>query len=316
MITLFITKIITLKFEITILGCSAAYPANGLFTTSQVLNINEKYYLIDCGEGTQAQLRKYRIKASKINHIFISHIHGDHILGLPGVIGSFGLLGRVAPLHIHCPEGVQEFVEAFLKYTKVRKILYPLHFHVHQSTEPTLLLENEDLTVTTIPLKHDAPTAGFLFQEKERPRNMRKEAIKKYNIPYQQMTAIKNGADFTTLDGKVIPNGELTKVAKPPRSYAFCSDTAYTETILPQIKNVNLLYHEATFGDEKLEDLQERNIHSTARQAATIAKKANAKRLIIGHFSPRYKDLDVLLAQAKEEFENTDLAIDGRVFNV
>lgn len=305
-----------MKFQITILGCSAAYPANGLLTTSQVLNINEKYYLIDCGEGTQAQLRKYRVKASKINHIFISHIHGDHILGLPGLIGSFGLLGRVAPLHIYCPEGVKEFVEAFLKYTKVRKLIYPLHFHVHQSTEPTLLLDNEDLTVTTIPMKHDAPTTGFLFQEKERPRNMRKEAIEKYDIPYQQMTAIKNGADFRTATGKVIPNKELTKAGKPSRSFAFCSDTAYTETILPQIKNVDLLYHEATFGDEKLEDIQERNIHSTARQAGQIACQANAKRLIIGHFSPRYKDLEVLLTQAREAFKNTDLAIDGRVFNV
>ncbi|MFK7947341.1 MAG: ribonuclease Z [Saprospiraceae bacterium] len=305
-----------MKFEITILGCSAAYPANGLFTTSQVLNINEKYYLIDCGEGTQAQLRKYRIKASKINHIFISHVHGDHILGLPGVIGSFGLLGRVAPLHIHCPEGVKEFVEAFIKYTNVRKILYPLHFHVHQSTEPTLLLDNEDLTVTTIPLKHDVPTAGFLFKEKERPRNMKKEAIQKYNIPYQHIPAIKKGGNFTTTDGKVITNNELTKAAKTPRSYAFCSDTAYTETILSQIQAVDLLYHEATFGDEKLEDLQERDTHSTARQAAIIAQKAKTKRLIIGHFSPRYKDLDVLLAQAREVFKKTDLAIDGRVFNV
>lgn len=305
-----------MKFELTILGCSAAYPANGLFTTSQVLNINDKYYLIDCGEGTQAQLRKYRIKASKINHVFISHVHGDHILGLPGFIGSYGLLGRTAPLHIHCPKGVKEFVEAFIKYTNVRKILYPLHFHVHQSDEPTLLLDNEDITVTTIPLKHDAPTAGFLFKEKERPRNMKKEAIQKYNIPYQQIPVIKKGGNFTTVEGEIIPSEQLTKPAKAPRSYAFCSDTAYTETILPQIKNVNLLYHEATFGDEKLEDLQERNIHSTARQAGKIAKKANAKRLIIGHFSPRYKDLDVLLAQAREAFENTDLAIDGRVFNV
>lgn len=305
-----------MKFQLTILGCSAAYPANGLFTTSQVLNINEKYYMIDCGEGTQAQLRKYRIKASKIDHIFISHIHGDHVLGLPGVIGSFGLLGRVTPLHIHCPKGVKEFVKAFLEHTKVRKLLYPLHFHVHESDEPTLLLDNEDLTVTTIPLKHDAPTTGFLFKEKERPRKMRKEIIDKYNIPFQVIPAIKEGADFTTTDGQIIPNSELTKAAKTPRSYAFCSDTAYTETILPQIKNADLLYHEATFGDEKLEDLQERNIHSTARQAGQIAQKANAKRLIIGHFSPRYKDLDVLLTQAKSVFPKTDLAIDGRIFHV
>lgn len=305
-----------MKFQLTILGCSAAYPANGLFTTAQVLNIHDRYYLIDCGEGTQAQLRKYRIKASKIDHIFISHIHGDHVLGLPGLIGSFGLLGRVTPLHIHCPKGVQEFIEAYLTHTKVRKLLYPIHFHVHQSDEPTLLLENETLTVSTIPLKHDAPTTGFLFKEKEKPNNMRKEAIDKYNIPFQAIPDIKEGANFTTTDGQVIPNSELTTASKAPRSYAFCSDTAYTETLLPQIDKVDLLYHEATFGDEKLQDLQERNIHSTARQAGEIAQKAHAKRLIIGHFSPRYKDLDVLLTQAREAFENTDLAIDGRVFNV
>lgn len=305
-----------MKFEITILGCSAAYPANGLFTTSQVLNINEKYYLIDCGEGVQAQLRRYRIKASKINHIFISHVHGDHILGLPGLIGSFGLLGRSAPLYIHCPEGVKEFVEAFIKHTNVRKILYPLYFDIQRYDESIVILDNDDITVRTIPLKHDVPTAGFLFEEKERPRNMKKEAIEKYGIPYQQMTAIKNGADFTTLDGRVIPNESLTKAGKRARSYAFCSDTGYTETILPHISNVDLLYHEATFGDEKLEDLKIRNIHSTARQAGIIAKKANVKRLIIGHFSPRYKDLNVLLNQAKEVFSATDLAIDGRVFNI
>lgn len=305
-----------MKFEVTILGCSAAFPANGLFTTAQVLNIDDQYFLIDCGEGTQIRLREYHIKYGKINHIFISHVHGDHILGLPGLLGSLGLLGRKEALHIYCPEGVKEFVEAFIQYSNVRKMEYQLHFHVHQSEEATVILETKTLTVTTIPLRHDAPTAGFLFKEKERPRNMIKEKIAEYDIPFQQIPIIKSGADFQLPSGKIIPNAELTKAALRPRAYAFCSDTAYNEAMLPLIQNVNLLYHESTFGDEKLEDLAERNIHSTARQAATIAQKATVKKLIIGHFSPRYKDLNVLLQQAKAVFSNTELAIDGRTFKI
>jgi ribonuclease Z len=305
-----------MKFEVTILGSSAAFPANGLFTTAQVLNINDNYFLIDCGEGTQIRLREYHIKYSKINHIFISHVHGDHILGLPGLLGSFGLLGRKEALHIHCPKGVKEFVEAFIQYSNVRKMEYPIHFHIHQSNEPQVILETKTLTVTTIPLRHDAPTAGFLFKEKERPRNMIKEKIEEYDIPFQQIPFIKNGADFQLPNGKIVPNSELTKIALPPRAYAFCSDTAYNETMLPLIENVNLLYHESTFGDEKVEDLKMRNIHSTARQAATIAQKAKVEKLILGHFSPRYKDLSVLLRQAKEVFPNTELALDGRIFKI
>jgi ribonuclease Z len=305
-----------MKFEVTILGCSAAFPANGLFTTSQVLNINDQYFLIDCGEGCQIRLREYHIKYSKINHIFISHVHGDHILGLPGLLGSFGLLGRKKALHIHCPEGVKDFFEAFIQYTNVRKMEYPIHFHVYQSDEPIIILETNEIIVTTIPLKHDAPTAGFLFQEKERPRNMIKEKIKEYEIPFQEILNIKNGMDFILPNGQVVPNSELTKAALSARSYAFCSDTAYNETMLPLIDKVDLLYHESTFGDEKLEDLKERNIHSTARQAGTIAQKAAVKKLIIGHFSPRYKDLNVLLRQAKEVFPNTELALDGTKFKI
>jgi ribonuclease Z len=305
-----------MKFEVTILGCSAAFPANGLFTTSQVLNINDQYFLIDCGEGTQIRLREYHVKYSKINHIFISHVHGDHILGLPGLLGSFGLLGRKKDLHIHCPKGVKEFVEAFIQYSNVRKMEYSLYFHIHQSDEPTVILETQEIIVTTIPLEHDAPTAGFLFKEKDRPRNMIKEKIEAYEIPFQEIMAIKNGADFKLPNGQTVPNSELTKAALPPRTYAFCSDTAYNEAMLPLIQNVDLLYHESTFGDEKVDDLVERNIHSTARQAATIAQKANAKVLILGHFSPRYKDLNVLLRQAKEVFINTELALDGRTFQI
>jgi ribonuclease Z len=305
-----------MKFKLTILGSNAAFPANGKFTTAQALNINEEYFLIDCGEGTQIRLREYRIKYSKINHIFISHVHGDHILGLPGLLGSLGLLGRKRPLHIYCPPGVQEFFEAFIKYTNVRKIEYPIHFHVHQSTEPSIILDNKNVTVSTIPLIHDTPTTGFLFQEKERPRKMLKEKIEAYNIPFQVINDIKNGADFQLENGEIIENAALTTAAPKPHTYAFCSDTAYNEAMFPQIKNVDLLYHEATFGDEKLEALKERNIHSTARQAGETARKVNAKQLIIGHFSPRYKNLQPLLSQAKEEFENTKLAIDGKIFHI
>jgi len=305
-----------LKFELTILGSNAAYPANGKLTTAQVLNINEEYFLIDCGEGTQIRLREYKIKYSKINHIFISHIHGDHILGLPGLLGSFGLLGRKKSLNIYCPPGVQEFFEAFIKYTQVRRVEYPIHFHVHQAITPTVLLDNKNVTVTTIPLLHDVPTTGFLFQEKEKPRKMLKTKIEQYNIPFQVINDIKNGADFQLQDGQIIKNNELTSPALPSRSYAFCSDTAYNEAMFSQIQNVDLLYHEATFGDEKLADLQERNIHSTARQAGETARKIKAKQLLIGHFSPRYKDLNPLLLQAREEFENTELGIDGKVFSI
>lgn len=305
-----------MKFEITILGVNAAYPAHGRIPTAQFLNIHEKCYLIDCAEGTQARMSAYKVKRSKINHIFISHMHGDHILGLPGLLGSLALQGRTEPLHIFCPFGLKEFMEAHLKYSYIEETAFPIHYTVLNPNKSELIFENEEITVHTIPLYHNIPTTGFLFKEKPAPRKMRKEKIKAYNIPFQSINGIKMGNDFTLANGKVIPNSELTLAPPPPRSYAFCSDTAYNEKILPLIEGVDLLYHEATFGHDLVEQVAEYPYHSTTVQAGTIALKAKVKRLLIGHFSPRYVNLKPLLAETRTVFEQSDLALEGMTFKI
>jgi ribonuclease Z len=300
-----------MSFSLTILGSNSAIPTSKRFTTSQVLNIDEHLFLIDCGEGTQIQLQKYKIKFGKINHIFISHIHGDHFLGLLGLISTFNLLGRTNELNIYsCPE-LEDILNCQLKYFE-NHLRFKLIFHHLNCKEAENIYEDDKLTVKTIPLKHKIPTCGFLFTEKPKLLNIKKELIEIYNIPIKEIIKIKKGADFITENGKLIKNEKLTISPPKPRSYAFCSDTAYNESIIPIIKNIDLLYHEATFM-HNFEKRAEQTYHSTTVQAATIAKKADVKQLIIGHFSARYrKDINSILEETKKIFGNTQCAEDGK----
>jgi ribonuclease Z len=295
-----------MSFELTILGANAAMPAHGRHLSAQVLDIGEELFLIDCGEGTQIRMMDLKIKKHKINQIFISHLHGDHIFGLIGLLMTFELNGRMAPLHIYSPAGLKEVIDIQLNHEPV----YPLHFHVTNPEESVLLFESKLVEVYSIPLVHRVPCHGFLFVEKPRPANMRKEKIHEYNIPFSQMPAIKAGADYTTSEGLVVPNSEITIGPLPSCKFAYCSDTMYSEDIIPIIRGVDLLYHEATFMHDLLGQAN-KTMHSTALQAASIAKQAKVKKLILGHFSSRYANLEPLLEEAKTVFENTNLAVEG-----
>lgn len=301
-------------FELTILGCSSATPTSSRYPTAQVLNVHEQFFLVDCGEATQIQLRRYRFKIQRIGHIFISHLHGDHYLGLPGLLGTMHLLGRDKILHIYSPPGLKEIIDTNHYHSKTF-LNYDLEFHVLESKSPARIFEDDKLTVETIPMNHRIPCYGFLFREKEPLKNIIKEKIKEYDIPVHLILEIKKGKDFTTSEGKHIPNSEITLPSQPRRSYAYCSDTLYNETFIEQIKNVNLLYHEATFAEDMAERARETH-HCTAKQAGTIAQKANVKQLIIGHYSARYKDLNILLNETKQIFENVVLAIEGETYKV
>lgn len=300
-----------MNFELTILGSNAAVPAHGRHLSAQVLTVGNESYLIDCGEGTQFQMMKFHVKRYKINHIFISHLHGDHIFGLIGLLMSYDLRGRQQPLHIYSPKGLQAMIE--IQFNEPPK--FPLHFHVTDPTHSSLLFENKQVEVRSIPLVHRAPCHGFLFSEKPRLANVIKDKIEAYQIPYQVIPTIKNGADYTLEDGTVIPNEELTKPAGSPRRFAYCSDTMYSEAILPIIEGVDILYHEATFMHDLLSKA-EKTMHTTAYQAAHLAQKANVKQLILGHFSSRYSDLAPLLKEAQNVFEQTTLVEEGKTIVV
>ncbi len=303
-----------MSFELTILGCNSAIPTNHRKPTAQLLNVAERFFLIDCGEGTQLQLRKYKIRMQSIQHIFISHLHGDHYFGLIGFISTMHLLGREKELNIYAPAELKEIIYIQLTASKT-ELRFPLFFHEFGFDEPELLMESNYLTVHTIPLSHSLPCCGFLFQEKTKPRRMRKEKIEEYDIPLTAIPAIKAGGDFLLANGTIVPHIELTRGAQLSRSFAFCSDTSYNETIIPQIIGVDMLYHEATFLDE-LKERAKQTMHSTAKEAATIASKAKVGKLIIGHYSQRYFDLSPLLNEAKAIFPNTYLAIEGEKFEL
>ena len=288
-------------------------PTEKRFPTAQALNLNERIFLIDCGEGTQIQLRRFKIRFGKINHVFISHLHGDHYFGLLGLISSFSLLGRKNDLHIYSHPQLEIILNCQLKYYG-DELGFSIVFHYYNAVKSELIYEDKWMTVETIPLRHRIPTAGFLFREKVKDRNIRKEMIDYYQIPVSDIVRIKKGADFET-GGKIIQNDVLTIPPLRPCSYAFCTDTAYSEDITSQIKDVDLLYHEATFGND-LEDQAKLTLHSTAKQAAIIACKSKVKKLIIGHFSERYKDISVLLAEARAVFTETSAAEDGDVFYI
>lgn len=306
-----------MKFELTILGNTSPFPSKGRLPTSQVLNFNERLYLIDCGEGTQIRLNELGIKRMKIDRIFISHLHGDHYFGLFGLLGSFRVLRRPTPLHIHAPAGLKELIEQIESLSGAGDFPFPIHFHINHPDESALIFENKELEIHTIPLSHRIPATGFLFQQKPLPRKMIKEKIKEYNIPYQQISMIKNGADFKTDTGKIIKNDELTLPPPPSKSYAFCSDTMYHPPIVPLIKGVDLLYHETTFTAADGDNAALKG-HSTTLEAAQIAKAAEAKKLLIGHFSTRYNDseLEQLAEEARTIFENTEVGMEKRTFKV
>jgi ribonuclease Z len=298
--------------KLTILGCYAATPRTFTNPTSQVLEIKNRLFLIDCGEGTQVQLRKKKLKFSKINHIFISHLHGDHFFGLIGLISTFALLGRTTDLHIYGPKGIKEIIDLQLRLSN-SWTNYQLFFHELESKESEIIYEDEKVTVKTIPLKHRVYTNGFLFQEKTGERRLDMNVVHDFEIDTCYYQNIKNGKDITLEDGRVIENHKLTYDPIPALSYAFCSDTKYNENIIPLIENVSVLYHESTFLDSE-EALASKTMHSTAKEAAKIALKANVKQLILGHYSTRYDSIDLFKEQAETIFKEVLLADDGKIF--
>ena len=296
------------KFQINFLGCGSATSTLQHLPSSQILNIRDNLFMIDCGEGSQLQMRRMKLKFSRLNHIFISHLHGDHCFGLPGLVSTLGLLGKGGTLVIHIfKDGAEQFGRMFDYFC--RDSPYNIEFNIITMSS-SLIYEDDAITVKTIPLKHRIPAVGFLFEEKPKLRHIRGEMIGFYNIPRFKINQIREGSDFITESGMVIPNDCLTLPAERAIRYAYCSDTAPAQKIIPFIEGVDCLYHEATYGND-YEMQARKRFHSTARQAAEVALKANVKELIIGHYSSRYPDNNVLLEEAKEVFPNTILSNEG-----
>lgn len=300
-----------MSFKLTILGCHSATPRTLAHTSSQYIEMNNECFLVDCGEGTQRQLRKYKIKFSRIKHVFISHLHGDHFFGLIGLISTFSLLNRKPELHIYGPKGIKEIILLQLKLSK-SWVDYPLYFNELDSKESELILDNDKIEVHTIPLKHRVYTNGFLFKEKTKSRKLNMEAVKLYpQIDVCDYQNLKDGKDFTNEDGSYIENELLTQDPPAPISYAYCSDTAYTESIIPLVKGVDILYHESTFLDQH-QELATKTKHSTALQAAHIAFKSGVKKLLLGHYSSRYESLELFKEEAEQKFRPVVLAEAGK----
>lgn len=303
-----------MTFNLKILGSASALPTKNRFTTAQILNVHERFFLIDCGEGTQMQLRKAAVKFLKINHILISHMHGDHMFGLPGLISTFSLLGRKSDLHIYANPDLKDVLGSFLSYFE-SNINYKIVYHSLNHISPEVIFEDDKVEVTSFPLKHRVPCCGFLFKEKELQPQLNMMAIETYEVPVQYRRLIKAGKDFTLPNGEVIPNSKLVIQSRPSKKYAFCSDTAYSEKYIEILKGVDLIYHEATFLHED-KKLAKATGHSTAKEAGLFARKCSAKKLIIGHYSSRYNDFKILLNEAKSEFILTEEARDMSSFDV
>jgi ribonuclease Z len=306
-----------MTFSLTVLGSSSALPTEDRFPTAHVLNVHERFFMIDCGEGAQMQLKRYgNVKYSKLKDIFISHLHGDHIFGLFGFISSLDLMGRTEDLNIYAHNDLKEILDNHLRYfgtnMSYRVVFHPVNTYVNY-----IVYEDSYMTVETIPLKHRVPTCGYLFREKTPQRNIYKEYITKYNIPVAEIIRIKNGENFTAASGEEIPNEQLTYLPYKPRSYAFCSDTMYSERVAEIVKGVDLLYHEATFLND-MQEMAHQTAHSTTVEAGEIALKANVKRLLIGHFSSRYDNR--MLSQFQREvqyvFPNADIVLEGMEYKV
>ncbi len=303
-----------MRFDVTILGSSSATPIFNRNPSAQILNVNERLFLIDCGEGTQQQLMRNNIRAQRIHSIFISHIHGDHYLGLVGLLSSLHLTGRTKPLNVYGPPHLQEIVEMQLKYSDT-VIRYPLFFNVNDPEHAQVIFENPDIIVESIPLDHRIACTGFKFMQKTRMRKLRKDKIQELNVPLGMIPLIKRGFDYTDESGQVHSFLDLTSEADLPRSYAYISDTICNWRYLDQIKGVNTLYHESTFMDDMLARATE-TYHSTAKQAAEVAHRAGVQQLLLGHFSARYRELEPLLAEATSVFPESKLAIEGKVFDI
>ncbi|MBR4269233.1 MAG: ribonuclease Z [Prevotella sp.] len=301
-------------FRVHILGCGSALPTAHHNPSSQVVEIRGKYFMIDCGEGTQAQVRRSHINFSKLQAVFISHIHGDHVFGLMGMISTFGLQGRTTPLHVYAPEGYEALFHAEMQMF-CSTIDYEVIFHPVDTSVRQVIFEDRSLTVETIPLKHRMPCAGFLFKEKQGERHINPKALEFYNVPRSQINNLRAGLDWTSPEGEVIPNDKLTTPPDPVRSYAYCSDTRYMQSLGKDLSGVTMLYHEATYGED-MKDNAVKYMHSTAREAALTAKAAGAGKLLLGHYSQRYSDEKPLLNEAKQVFENTLLSNEGMTIDV
>lgn len=302
------------KFEVTVLGCGSALPTVKHNGSGMVVNIREKYFLVDCAEGTQVELRRNHIHLNRLFNVFITHLHGDHCFGLMGLISTLGLLGRTAPLHVYGPQDIETLFQPLIDY-HCNGMTYEVVFHPIDTHQNVCIYEDKSLQVFSIPLKHRIRCCGYYFKEKELSRHILKEAIEKYDIPISQINNVKAGLDYVMPNGLIIKNEELTTPPSPARSFAYCSDTVFRPEIAEMIKGVNLLYHEATFAEsEKL--LCSKVYHSTAKQAAEIARLAGAKQLMLGHYSSRYNDETILQKEAAEVFENTILAKEGLVVTV
>ena len=302
------------EFNINILGCGSALPTTRHLATSQIVDLRDKLYMIDCGEGTQVQMRRMRVRFGRLAHIFISHLHGDHCFGLPGLISTLGMLGRTGELVVHGPKEVETYLRPVMDLF-CRGMEFEVRFNPVDSRSHSLVMEDRSLSVYSIPLKHRIPTCGYLFAEKPKEAHIIREMTDFYQVPVRCMKDIKQGQDYVAPEGEVVPNSRLTRPAAPPKRYAFCSDTAYNRSIIPIIEGADLLYHEATFAECDLARAKE-TFHSTARQAAEIARDAHVKRLVIGHYSARYEDLSELHREAEAVFPGTILGNEGTVIPV
>lgn len=303
-----------MSFSVTVLGSSSALPTSTRFPSAHVLNAHERLFLIDCGEGTQIQLRRFKFRLARLNHIFISHLHGDHVLGLFGLISTLNLLGRKHELHIYAHEAIDPILQANINFF-INDIAFPLTLHPLKTRQRGIIHSDKHIEVEVFPLKHRIPSLGYIFRETPREPNIRKDLVEKYAISIADILRIKRGEDYILPNGSIIPNRELTFNHHLPRSYAYCSDTMYTETIAERVQGVDLLYHEATFALSEAK-LARATGHSTAQQAAQVALKANVKKLLIGHFSSRYKKPESLLSEARTIFPETYLAEDGLTIQI
>ena len=301
-------------FRVHILGCGSAMPTMHHYPSMQIIECRGKLYMVDCGEGAQLQMRRSGLSFEKLGHIFISHLHGDHCFGLIGMISTFGLLGRTSTLHVYAPAELEAMLQAQMQLF-FHDLGYPLDFHPVDTKVRQTIFEDRSLTVETIPLEHRMPCAGFLFREKPSLPHIRRDMIDMYGIPTSQIMNIKNGQGYTLPDGTFVEHERLVTPAAPPRSYAYCSDTRYIPTLYQQLQGVSTLYHESTYAQDKLSGA-EKYYHSTAQQAAQVALNAHAGKLLIGHYSARYTDENVLLDEARQTFPNTLLTNEMDVFDI
>lgn len=301
-------------FKVHILGCGSALPTLRHNPSSQVVEIRGKFFMVDCGEGTQTQLRRSKIKFTKINAVFISHAHGDHCFGLIGMISTFGMLGRTAPLHVYAPSGLREIMKKQIEYF-CNGFEYEVIFHDVDTSANKIIYEDRSLSVETVPLSHRMPCSGYIFREKPTLPHILRDMADYYNVPVSQFNNIKNGADWIDNEGNIIPYTRLTKPSVPARSYAYCSDTRYMPELHEYLKGVNVLYHESTYLNED-EGMARQFFHSTASQAAQVASDAGVNTLVLGHYSARYNDESILLSEAKEIFPNSILSDEGLTIDI